>query len=310
MTIRTFLGLFRKAYRIWLEDRAQRLGAAVAYYAMFSIAPLLVIVIAIAGLVFDEKTARSQIVSVLTTQIGAEAALTVDELIIGIQATGSGVFAAIVSALILLIGSTNLFAQLKDALNTIWHVRHKPPPNFLRSIMRAMRDRLMSTVMVATMGIVLLATLAISAGLTVFSGGLETVAPNAAFLWRGVNLAIGFGVTTLLFVLMFKVLPDVQITWHVALVGALITSILFTLGAYLFGLYLRYGGVVSLLGAVGSFVVILIWAYFSAQMVFFGAKFAQVYARAIGKPIIPSHRAVSLTPLVAVTEVNEDDELE
>ena len=125
-------------------------------------------------------------------------------------------------------------------------------------------------------------------------------------------MAVGFGVTTLLFVLMFKVLPDVQITWHVALVGALITSILFTLGAYLFGLYLRYGGVVSLLGAVGSFVVILIWAYFSAQMVFFGAKFAQVYAKAIGKPIIPSHRAIRLAPLVAVTEVevNEEDELE
>jgi membrane protein len=136
------------------------------------------------------------------------------------------------------------------------------------------------------------------------------VAPNAAFLWRGVNLAIGFGVTTLLFVLMFKVLPDVQITWHVALVGALITSILFNLGAYLFGLYLRYGGVVSLLGAVGSFVVILIWAYFSAQMVFFGAKFAQVYAKAIGKPIVPSHRAVSLRPPIAVTNVDEDDELE
>lgn len=310
MTIRTFIGLFREAYKIWLEDRAQRLGAAVAYYAMFSIAPLLVIVIAIAGLVFDEKTARSQIVSVLTTQIGAEAALTVDELIVGIQASGSGVFAALVSALILFIGSTNLFAQLKDALNTIWHVRHKPPPNFLRSIMRAMRDRLMSTVMVATMGIVLLATLAISAGLTVLSGGLETVAPNAAFLWRGVNLMIGFAVTTLLFVLMFKVLPDVQITWHVALVGALITSILFNLGAYLFGLYLRYGGVVSLLGAVGSFVVVLIWAYFSAQMVFFGAKFAQVYAKAIGKPIVPSHRAISLRPAIAVTNVEKDDELE
>lgn len=305
MTVRTFLGLFREAYKIWLEDRAQRLGAALAYYAMFSIAPLLVIVIAIAGLVFDEETARSQIVGVLTTQIGAEAATTVDELIIGIQASGSGIFATVISALILFIGSTNLFAQLKDALNTIWHVRHKPPTNFLRGILRAMRDRMMSTVMVASMGIILLATLAISAGLTVLSSGLETVAPNASFVWRGVNLLIGFGVTTLLFALMFKVLPDVQITWHVALVGALVTSVLFNLGAYLFGLYLRYGGVVSILGAVGSFVVVLIWAYFSAQMVFFGAKFAQVYAAAIGKPIIPSHRAISLRPPKPVTSLIE-----
>lgn len=163
----------------------------------------------------------------------------------------------------------------------------------------------MSTVMVASMGIILLATLAISAGLTVLSGGLEIVAPNASFLWRGVNLVIGFGVTTLLFALMFKVLPDVQITWHVALVGALITSVLFNLGAYLFGLYLRYGGVVSILGAVGSFVVVLIWAYFSAQMVFFGAKFAQVYASAIGKPIMPSHRAISIRPPKPMTTVIE-----
>ena len=310
MTVRTFLGLFREAYKIWLEDRAQRLGAALAYYAMFSIAPLLVIVIAIAGLVFDEETARSQIVSVLTIQIGAEAATTVDELMAGIQASGSGIFATIVSALILFVGSTNLFAQLKDALNTIWHVRHKPPPNFLRGILRAMRDRLMSTVMVASMGMVLLATLAISAGLTILSSALQTVAPSASFLWRGVNLLIGFGVTTFLFVLMFKVLPDVQITWHVAFVGALVTSTLFNLGAYLFGLYLRYGGVVSILGAVGSFVIVLIWAYFSAQMVFFGAKFAQVYATAVGKPIVPSHRAISLRPPIAVTDLNEDNEFE
>lgn len=305
MTIRTFLGLFREAYKIWLEDRAQRLGAALAYYALFSIAPLLVIVIAIAGLVFDEGTARSEIVSVLTTQIGAEAAASVDKVISGIQASGSGVFATIISALILFIGSTNLFAQLKDALNTIWHVRHKPPPNFLRSILHAARDRLMSTVMVASFGIVLLATLAISAGLTVLSSLLEYITPDAALVWRGVNVLIGLGVTTLLFALLFKVLPDVQITWHVALVGALITSILFNLGAYLFGLYLRYGGGVSILGAVGSFVVVLIWAYFSAQMVFFGAKFAQVYAAAIGKPIIPSHRAISLRPTKPVTSVSE-----
>lgn len=310
MTARTFLGLFREAYKIWLEDRAQRLGAALAFYTLFSIAPLLVIVVSIAGLVFDEEKARNQIVSALTTQIGADAATAVGESISGIHTSGSGVWATVISALILFVGSTNLFAQLKDALNTIWHVRHKPPTNFLRSIMRAMRDRMMSTVMVASMGMILLATLAISAGLTVLSGLLETITPDAAFIWRGLNLMIGFGVTTLLFALMFKVLPDVQITWHIALVGALITSLLFNLGAYLLGLYLRYGGAASILGAVGSFVIVLIWAYFSAQMVFFGAKFALVYARAIGKPILPTHRAISLIPLVTATNTNEDDELE
>ncbi|HXQ39181.1 MAG TPA: YhjD/YihY/BrkB family envelope integrity protein, partial [Anaerolineales bacterium] len=183
MTVRTFLGLFREAYKIWLEDRAQRLGAALAYYALFSIAPLLVIVVSIAGLVFDEEQARSQIISVLTTQIGAEAATAIDRSISGIHTSGSGVWATVVSALILFIGSTNLFAQLKDALNTIWHVRHKPPTNFLRGILHAMRDRMMSTVIIASMGMVLLATLAISAGLTVLSGLLENITPDAAFVW-------------------------------------------------------------------------------------------------------------------------------
>jgi len=310
MTIRTFLGLFREAYKIWLEDRAQRLGAALAYYTLFSIAPLLVIVVSIAGLVFDEKEARNQIVGALTTQIGAEAATAVGESMSGIHTSGSSAWATVVSALILFIGSTNLFAQLKDALNTIWHVRHKPPPNFLRGLLIAMRVRMMSTVMVASMGMILLVTLALSAALTVLSGLLENIAPGAAVVWRGVNLLIGFGVTTLLFALMFKVLPDVQITWHIALVGALVTSILFNLGAYLLGLYLRYGGAASILGAVGSFVIVLIWAYYSAQMVFFGAKFALVYASAIGKPILPTHRAISLIPLVSAANGNEDDELE
>jgi len=296
MTLRTFIGLFREAYKIWLEDRAQRLGAALAYYALFSIAPLLVIVIAIAGLVFDEAAARNQIVGALTTQIGPEAATTVDQLMAGVHASGSDTFTTIISVIILMIGATGLFAQLKDALNTIWHVRAKPPINFVGGILRVARDRMMSTVMVASVGIVLLAALATSAALTVLGGWLESITPGASFIWRGGNLLMGFGLTTLLFALMFKVLPDVHITWQVAGVGALITSLLFNLGTFVLGLYLRYGGAASILGAVGSFVVVLIWAYYSAQMVFFGAKFAQVYAAAIGKPIMPTPRAISLRP--------------
>jgi len=296
MTIGTFIGLFREAYKIWLEDRAQRLGAALAYYALFSIAPLLVIVIAIAGLAFGEAAAKGQVFSAITDQVGPEAAGAVEELITAVHASGSGVSATIISALILFIGATNLFTQLKDALNTIWHVRHKPHANFFGGILRVAHDRLMSTVMVASLGIVLLAALVMSTVLTALSGWLESITSGASLVWRGGNLLIGFGLTTLLFALMFKVLPDVQIAWQVAWVSALITSLLFSLGAFLIGLYLRYGGAASIWGAVGSFVVVLIWAYYSAQIVFFGAKFAQVYAIAIGRPIIPTPRAVSLRP--------------
>ena len=307
MSIKTFLGLFRSAFKIWKEDRAQRLGAALAYYTLFSIAPLLIIMMAIAGLVFDAERARTQMVGTLATQLGTEAATSVNKLISNIQTSGSGLFATILSAVILLIASTNLFAQLKDALNTIWHVRYKPHASFLVGLRRAMRDRLLSAVMVASMGMVLFTALAISAGLTLLSSSLETVAQHAALFWRVTNVLIGLGITTVLFAVMFKVLPDVVLSWRVAFVGALITAILFNMGAYIIGLYLRFGGAASILGAVGSFVVVLIWAYYSAQMIFFGAAFIQVYSEAIGKPIRPTHRAMKIVsaPLV-VPNINEN----
>ncbi len=296
MTVISFLGLFQEALQEWSHDRAQRLGAALAYYALFSIAPLLVIVIAIAGLVFGEAAAKGQVVGAITGQVGAEAAGAVEQLIAGVHASGSSLSATIISVIILFIGATNLFAQLKDALNTIWHVRHKPPPSFIWGILHVARDRLMSTVMVASVGIVLLAALAMSAALTAFSGWLESITPGASLVWRGGNLLIGFSLTTSLFALIFKVLPDVQIAWRVVWVGALVTALLFNAGAFLIGLYLRYGSITSVLGVAGSFVVLLIWAYYSAQIVFFGAKFAQVYANAISKPIMPAPRAIHFRP--------------
>ncbi len=294
-TIKFILRLIYDTYNEWSHDRAARLGAALAYYALFSIAPLLVIMISIAGSVYGQSAAEGQIVNVISDQIGPEAAIGVEQLLAGIYATGSSLFTTAVSAIILIYGATNLFSQLRDALNTLWNVRPKPRAHFFGGILEIAWDRFISGVMVIVFSIILLAALALSVSLTALNGWLKTlITPNTSFLLEGGNIITGLGLITFLFAITFKLLPDVKIAWRVVWVGALVTSILFNIGAFLLGLYFGYGYVQSLLGAAGSLVIIMIWISYSAQIIFFGAKFALVYGSAIGKPILPASYAMSL----------------
>lgn len=298
-TLKFVLQLIYDAYNEWSHDRAARLGAALAYYALFSIAPLLVILTTIAGSVYGEAAAQGQIVNVVSDQIGSAAANGVEQLIVGVYETGSNLFTTLVSALILIYGATNFFSQLRDALNTMWHVRPKPNHRLFGGVVEVVRDRLLATAMIIILSILLLAALALSASLTVLNGWLKTlITPNTSFLLEGGNLLTGFGVTTLLFAVTYKILPDVKINWRVVWVGALVSSFLFNVGAFLIGLYLGYGGMQSALGAAGSLVVLMIWIAYSAQIIFFGAKFALVYGSAIGRPILPASYAmrVKLSP--------------
>ncbi len=305
-TLQFALRLIRDAYIEWSHDRAARLGAALAYYALFSIAPLLVIMITIAGSVYGEAAAKGQIVHVVSDQIGPEAAIGVEQLLAGVYQAGSSLFTTIFSAVILIYGATNLFSQLRDALNTLWNVRPKPHPHLFGGILQIAWDRFISAVMVIVLSITLLAALALSASLTVLNGWLKTlITPNTSFLLEGGNILTGFGVALLLFAITFKLLPDVKIAWRVVWVGALVTSFLFNVGAFLIGLILGYGGVQSALGAAGSLVVIMIWIAYSAQIVFFGAKFALVYASAIGKPILPASYAMTLK--LSKSDINPPD---
>lgn len=293
-TLKFILRLISDAHYEWSHDRAARLGAALAYYALFSFAPLLVIMITIAGSVYGESAAEGQIVRAISGQIGPDAAHAVEQLLTDIYEAGSSPFTTLVSTLLLVFGATNLFSQLRDALNTMWNVRPKRREHFFGGILEIARDRFISAIMVISLSIVLLATLAVSVGLTALNGWLKTlVTPNTSFLLEGGNILTGIGLTTLLFALTFKLLPDVKIAWRVVWVGALVTSILFNIGAFLLGLYFGYGGAQSALGAAGSFVVIMIWISYSAQIVFFGAKFALVYGAAIGRPILPASYAMS-----------------
>ena len=279
----------------WSHDRAARLGAALAYYALFSFAPLLVIMITIAGSFYGEAAAKGQIVQAISGEIGPQAAVAVEQMLAGIHESGSNLLTTILSSVILVFAATNLFSQLRDALNTMWHVRLKRPEHFWGGLLNFAWDRFLSMAMVICLSVFLLAALALSASLTVLNGWLKTiVSTNASSILEGGNLVTGFLVTFLLFAIMFKLLPDVQISWRVVGAGALITSILFNAGAFLIGLYFGFGGARSILGAAGSLVIIMIWISYSAQIVFFGAKFALVYASAAGTPILPASNAIRM----------------
>lgn len=294
-TLKFVLRLFYDAYNEWSHDRAARLGAALAYYALFSLAPLLVIMITIAGAVYGEAAAKGQIVEAISGQIGPAAAAGVERLLVDIHVTGSSFFSTFISAVLLIYGATNLFSQLRDALNTMWNVRPKPRNHFLGGVMEIAWDRLLAAIMVISLSIVLLAALALSTSLTVLNGWLRTlITSETSFLLEGGNILTGFGLITLLFALTYKLLPDVKISWRVVWVGALVTSLLFNIGAFLIGLYLGYGNPQTILGAAGSLVVLMIWIAYIAQIIFFGAKFALVYAAAIGDPILPADNAISM----------------
>jgi len=287
--------LFYDAYNEWSHDRAARIGAALAYYALFSLAPLLVIMINIAGAVYGEAAAKGQIVHAITDQIGPEAAAGVERLLADVYAVGTNFLPTLATIVILIYGATNLFSQLRDALNTMWHVRPKPRNHFLGSVLEIAWDRLLATAMVLIISIILLMAWAMGTGLTMLNGWLKTlITPDTAVVLEGGNLLTGFGLITLLFALMFKLLPDVKISWRVVWVGALVTSFLFNVGAFLIGLYLGYGNLRTILGAAGSLVVVMVWIAYSSQIIFYGAKFALVYGAAIGKPIIPAGNAVSM----------------
>jgi membrane protein len=282
-TVKTFYGLLQQAAGDWMSDNAPRLGAALAYYTVFSISPLMIIVVAIAGLWFGHEAARQQIFDQLSGLIGHQGAEAVQRVLANAHRPETGVFATLVAVITLLIGSTGVFVELQDALNTIWGVKAKSSKGWVSFVW----NRVISFAMVLAIGFLLLVSLLLSAALAALGKYLGHFAPDIQLAWQVMNFLLSFGVITLLFALMFKFLPDVRIAWKDVWIGALITSFLFTLGKFLLGLYLGRTGVASTYGAAGSLVVVLVWVYYSAQILFFGAEFTQVHANRAGKHLKP-----------------------
>jgi membrane protein len=290
MNFRTISQLFQETFQEWNKDKASRLAAALAYYTIFSIAPLLIIVIAIAGAVFGEDAARGEIVRQIQGLVGRDGAEFIEIAVRNASQPKTGAIASIISIFLLLLGATGLFTELQDALNTIWEVKPKPG----RGMKNVVRQRAVSFAMVLGIGFLLLVTLVISTALSAIVAYFSNLLPGVDIIWRIVNFLLSFVITTLLFGLIFKVLPDAKITWNDVLIGAVITSLLFSLGRYLLGQYLGNSTFGSTYGAAGSLVVILAWVYYAAQILFFGAEFTQVYARRYGSGIRPTKNAVPI----------------
>lgn len=287
MKLIPILRLFKEAFQHWQKDKVSRLAAALAYYTVFSVAPLLIIAIAIAGAVFGKSAAEGQLMSQLEGLVGNEAIGVIEIALKNASQPGTGSIASLISIGVLLMGASGVFAQLQDALNTVWHVQPKPG----RGIRGFIRKRLLSFCMVLAIGFLLILSLIISAVISALSQYNTDFLPGSAFLWSNIDFFVSLGLMIFMFALMYKYVPDVKIGWKDVLVGATITALLFSFGKFLLEWYLSQNSAASAYGAAGSLIVFLAWVYYSAQIILFGAEFTQVYAHKYGSKIVPDKHA-------------------
>lgn len=290
--------LLRHTYQEWTADKVPRLAAALSYYTIFSIAPLLIVVIAVAGFVFGDEAVRGQLDNQIRGVVGADAALTIQEIIANSSRPADNTVATIIGVVTLLLGAGGVFGQLQEALNTVWGVEPKPG----QGIFEMIKDRFFSFTMVLGVGFLLLVSLVISTALSAINTFAVGLLPGTEILFQVLNQVISFLVITLLFAMIYKVLPDVKIAWRDVWVGAAITALLFTIGKFLIGLYLGNSSISSTYGAAGSFAVILVWIFYSAQILLFGAEFTQVYAKRYGSQIIPDDDAMAISDAVRAAQ--------
>jgi len=290
MQLSAVVQLIREAGSRWMDHRAPRLGAALAFYALFSLAPVLVIVTAIAALFFGVQASQGQIVGQLRELVGEEGGKAVEVMLANANNAHKGTFATVVGIAILLVGAMGLFDELQDSLNLIWGVQPKPG----RSWLSILRDRFMSFSMVLCIAFLLLVSLVVSAVLSALTSFLGTW--REAVAGQTLELLISLGIITILFALIYRYLPDARIAWRDVWFGAVVTSVLFTVGKLFIGLYLGQAGIGSAYGAAGSFAVLLLWLYYSAQIFLFGAELTRVYADRFGSGVVPAKDAELVRP--------------
>jgi membrane protein len=277
-----------ETFNEWSADKVMQVAAAVAYYATFSLAPVLVIALAVAGFVFGEQAAGGQIVHQIEGTIGAPAAELVQDVLKGAYAHGNSFVASLISIGVLLFGASGVFLELQDGLNTIWKVRRKPG----MAIWDMAQNRFWSFVLVLATGLLLLALLILTAALSAIHKLLGPEAlPGLQSGWQVLENGLSFVFVLLLFTLIYRILPDVSLDWRHLWIGAAITALLFTLGRFLIGLYLAKTSTASAFGAAGSLAVVLLWLYYSALVFLTGAEISKVYARRSGARILPRPNA-------------------
>lgn len=300
MKIKSLFSFSKEVFEKFAADKAPKLGASLAFYTIFSVAPLLIVIISVSGLIFGEEAARGEIVAQMQELIGRDGAEVIQTALQNSSDAESGIIALIASFVTLIIGSTVVFAELQDSLDMIWKVKPKPGRSLIKGLIK---DRLISFSMVMGVGFLLLVSLIVSALIS----ALETYISNnflsiPFWILEIGNVVISLGVIILLFAMIFKYLPDVHINWNDVWFGAAITAALFVAGKFLIGLYLGQSSTASTYGAAGSLVVLLLWVYYSSQIFFLGAEITQVYANKYGSGIRPTSKFMKYENEKSVSE--------
>jgi membrane protein len=276
------VALLKDTSSAWSEDNVPRLGASLAYYTALSLAPLLLVVLAVAGLAFGKQAVQGELVWQIKDAVGEQGAQVIQDLIKASHQRSSGIIATIIGLCTLFFGASSVVMELSDALNTIWHVPRKSEQTGLKSMFTYMRQRFVSFAMVLGVGFLLLVSLVVNAVLSAMGKFFDRFLPVPEYALHITNLVLSFLVITFLFAMIYKVLPDVRIKWSDVAVGAAVTSLLFTLGKFLLALYLGKSSIASTYGAAGSFIIVLVWVYYSAQIFYIGAEFTRMYSKRFG----------------------------
>ncbi|MEI6948526.1 YihY/virulence factor BrkB family protein [Paraflavisolibacter sp. H34] len=288
----TFKGLWevlKASFSGFSDDKVTKLSASLAYYTIFSLGPLLIVIIFLCSIFFGREAVEGTIYFQMESFVGKDAALQMQQIIKNAAVAGKGMVAATIGFVTLLIGATTVFAEIQDSINSIWGLKPKPKTGWIKLLM----NRLLSFSVIISLGFLLLVSLALSALIDGLMRRLQIMFPDVAVVFVYiVNLLLTFGVTTLLFAIIFKVLPDAKIKWKDVLAGAIATSVLFMIGKLLISLYISKAEVGSTYGTAGSLVILLVWVYYSSIILYFGAEFTKAYALKFGSEIYPNDYAV------------------
>jgi membrane protein len=277
--INEWWALIKAAVKAWVDDYASSMGAALSYYTVFSLAPVMLIVISVAGLIFGAEAARGEIFGQLRGLMGADAAKAIEDILTSVNKPTEGIAATVIGLVVLFIGATTVFGELQDALDRIWRAPERDKTAGWWGLIRA---RLLSFGMILGIAFLLIVSLVLSAALAALGKWWSGAFGSWEVLAQVVNFVLGYVVTTLAFAMIYKIMPRVKIRWHDVWLGAAVTALLFTVGRFLIGLYVGKSGIASGFGAAGSLIIILVWVYYSAQIFLLGAEFTWVYARKYG----------------------------
>ncbi|MDR6734660.1 YihY/virulence factor BrkB family protein [Sphingobacterium sp. 2149] len=287
--IKTYWRILKSTVAGFLNEDSMKYSASLSYYTVFSIGPIFVLIIALAGIFYGEDAIEGRVFMELRGFVGNSAAKQIQEVIQNLQLSGKSNLALLISGVTLVLAATTVFGDIQNSINKIWHVRAKPKKGWLKLV----QDRLLSSSLVIGLGFLLVVTLIVNGVILALTDQLQRYFPDmTVMLVNGINFGLSFGTIFLLFSVIFKILPDVNIHWRTVRAGALFTSILFVVGRYLIGVYLEHSATQDTYGAAGSFVLILLWVYYTAAILYFGAIYTREYATVMGIPIEPSPYAV------------------